>query len=628
MLTFQLGCDIRYYKSIKKTPHTAMRTIKNASAYRANSPFTNFAALAVLSVGLWAPGSARAANVLVNPGAETGNSAGWTLDAKASIASTNGYQWNGGVNYPPTASNILAHTGEYVFKSYQDAGLASTRIYQDFAVAPGSQWSAGCYAMSHEQDYIASANYAHLQVAFYDSTGTNVVAVYGSQVLDPGNPFPSLFTIAVPIAVDASGWVYLEITNTFSTDTFVEASWSGTFSGNITTPAGAAYLRYQLDFTDSSGGGGSIFWDDCVLDKVVASDPDIVTGPTALVVVVGQNATFTALASGNTTLTYQWKKGTTDASGARFGGVNSATLTITNCLPSDAGNYSVVVSDANGSIQSVPVTLTVLNPAAANNALGPNAGFENAPVWSPWNPFNGTGLPSTNSTYYQVTNLVNVYEGARCAQIYAGGTDNGFWTHVPCTPGSVWKAAAHAYITSTTDDLTANNTCRLQVWFQDAGNTHIGPTYESFKIFGLGYNETYPMLPRDTWVYLPVTNVVDATDTPTNSVETFVAPPGASVINYQVYYFHPAGNSGGSVFWDDMELYQVLPVTTTLSVSGNSLSLSFLTRGGLGYSVLYKTNLADASWNLLTNGIPGSGSTVTVSDQITETSRFYRVQTQ
>ena len=403
----------------------------------------------------------------------------------------------------------------------------------------------------------------------------------------------------------------------------------GSTTPPIVTPAGAAYLRYQLDFTDAVGGGGAIFWDDCVLDKLASSDPDIVTAPAAQQVVVGQNVTFNVIGSGNTTLSYQWKKDGANVSGPRIGGATTSTLTITNCLQVDAGQYSVVITDANGSIQSVPVTLTVQNPAQANNALGPNAGFENAPLWSPWNPFNGTGLPSTNSTYYLVTNLVNVYNGGRCAQVYCGGTDNGWWIHIPCTPGSVWKAAGHAYITSTTDDFSASNTSRLQVWFQDNANNHIGPTYESFKIFGLGYTNVYPMLPRDTWVYLPVTNMVDATDTPTNFVDNFVAPAGATVINYQVYLYHPAGNTGGSVFWDDMELYQLFPVTNvTASLSGSDVKLSFPTRGGSSYSVLYKTHLADSSWNVLTSNILGTGGIVTITDPVAPTNRFYRVQTQ
>jgi Immunoglobulin domain len=587
---------------------------------------SSIAMAAALALGLSFGGQAEAANVLVNPGAETGDFTGWTPVGTASVASTNDLYYNGG--NPVGASNILTHAGEYAFKTYNNAGGA-TYIYQNFATAAGSQWSASVYALSHAQDYIALDSTAHLQLVFFDNTGTNILAVYGSDILDPNNPgFP--MTVYPPPATNSSGWVFLQAMNQYSGVPAAEGNWLSSVPTNITAPSGTAFVQFQVEF-DGGVGGGSVFWDDCVLNKLVGTDPDITTPPTALTVVAGQNATFTVVGSGNTTLSYQWKKGGSNVSGSRIGGATTATLTITNCLTSDAGSYSVVITDNNGSIQSVPVALTVLNPAAANNALGPNAGFENAPNWSPWNPFNGTGLPSTNSTYYQVTNKVNVYDGAYCAQVYDGGTDNGFWTHVACTPGSVWKAAAHAYITSTTDNLSASNTCRLQVWFQTAGGTHVGPTYECWKIYGLGYTNVYQMMPRDTWVYLPVTNVVDATDTPTNSVTSFVAPPTAAVINYQVYYYSPpgGGGTGGSVFWDDMELYQLVPVTNiTTSVSANNLNLTFPTRGGLNYSVLYKANLTDPSWNVLTNGIPGTGSTITVSDQLTGPQRFYQVETQ
>jgi hypothetical protein len=599
-----------------------------ADMFRTDSQVFNLARVVVpLAIGLLSGPLANAASVLVNPGAETGDSTGWTLGAKASVVSTNGYQWNNGTNYPPYASNILVHTGGYAFKSYQDSGAASTLIYQDIAAGAGSQWTAACWALSHAQDYIGAGNNAHLQVVFYDNA-TNALAVYGSAVLDPSNVgFP--FTEVPPMGLGPGDWLYLQVTNTYSSDPASEANWSGANSGSLVAPAGTAWVRYQLEFDDPTGAGGAMFWDDCDLEKVVGSDPDIVTAPTAQVVVVGQNATFTVLGSGSTTLSYQWKKGSANVSGPRMGGANSQTLTITNCFQTDSGAYSVVITDTHGSIQSIPVNLTVLNPAAANNALGPNAGFENAPIWSPWNPFNGTGLPSTNSTYYLVTNLVNVYDGKYCAQVYAGSTDNGWWIHIPCSPGSVWKAAGHAYITSTTDNFAGSNTCRLQVWFQDGSNNHIGPSYESFKIFGLAYTNIYPMLPRDTWVYLPVTNVVDATDTPTNFVQNFVAPAGASVINYQVYYYHPAGNPGGSVFWDDMELYQLFPVTNvTVSVSGNNVNVSFPSRGGSLYGLVYKDNLPDASWNVLPTTIQGTGGIVTLTDTNNGSKRFYRVQTQ
>jgi hypothetical protein len=639
-LTLCLRRDINYYTFVKNPTKqaTIMSILKNNLPFFDSSFLSNVRSI-ILKIGnfVWATvmaclillgGKATAANVLVNPGAETGNSTGWVFDTKASVASTNAYNYNGGISYPPTASNILSHTGAYVFKTYQDTGGALTRIYQDIAAGPNSQWSANCYALSHLQDYISAPCNAHLQVVFYDNA-TNALAVYGSQILDPTDlsGFGSTWTIVPPMAVDASGWLYLNVTNVFSSDPASENNYSSTTTLPLVAPAGTAFIRYQLEFDDATGGGGSVFWDDCVLNKISGSDPDVITAPTASTVVVGQNVTFTVVGSGNTALSYQWKKNSGNANGPRIGGANTATLTITNCLLSDAASYSVLITDSNGSIQTIPVTLTVLNPAAAANALGANAGFENG-TWSPFTPFNGTGLPSTNSTYYQVTNLVNVYDGKYCAQIYAGGTDNGFFQTVAgVTPGSVWKAAGHAYITSTVDDFSASNTCRVQVWFKNGNGAQVGPTYESFKIFGIGYTNVYPMLPRDTWVYLPVTNIVDNTDTPTNFVQSLVAPASAASINFQVYYYHP-GSTGGSVFWDDMELYQLIPTTITPSVSGNNYNITFATRGGSVYAVLYKNSLTDATWSVLSNNITGTGSTVTVSDPITRQTRFYRVQVQ
>jgi hypothetical protein len=581
-------------------------------------------------------GSARAANVLINPGAETGNITGWTMDPDGSISSTNDYYYNGGMNYPPTASNILAHTGAYCFKTYQTYANAATRIYQDYAAGPGSQWSASCYALSHSQDYISTPCNAHLQVVFYDN-GNNALAVYGSVILDPTDLSAYFsYTVVPPMAVDASGWLYLSVTNVFGSDPASENNYDpdlNPVAPTLVAPAGTAYVRYQMEFDDGAGGGGSVFWDDCVLNKIAGSDPDITTPPTNQIVSVGGKATFTVVGTGNTALSYQWLVGTNNVSGPRVTGANSATLTITNCATTDTGSYSVLITDSNGSIQSVRVTLTVLTTAAAANALGPNAGFETG-VWNPpWHPFNGNGIQTTNNVYYNTTIPINVYDGKYVVHVYDGGTDNGFYYTagtITAAPGSVWKAAAHAYITSTYDNLSASNTCRVQVQFKDINTNNIGPTYESFKIYGAGYT-SQPQMARDTWVYLPVTNVVDNTDTPTNTVQDFVAPAGAVFIGYQVYYYAPGGalsGTGGSVYWDDMELYQVIPTTITPTVSGTSYKISFATRGGSTYAVLYKNNLTDPTWSVLQGNIAGTGTTVTVTDTITGKTKFYMVQTQ
>jgi hypothetical protein len=80
----------------------------------------------------------------------------------------------------------------------------------------------------------------------------------------------------------------------------------------------------------------------------VTSQPDSVTTS------VTSNASFSVTASGNGTLTYQWRKDT-----APIGGATGSTYSLLNLQTNDAGNYTVVVSDTSGSVTSLVATLVV-----------------------------------------------------------------------------------------------------------------------------------------------------------------------------------------------------------------------------------------------------------------------------
>ena len=87
----------------------------------------------------------------------------------------------------------------------------------------------------------------------------------------------------------------------------------------------------------------------------------ITTQPVNQSVVVGQTATFSVVATGAGTLTYQWKKGGTAISGA-----TAASYTTPATANSDNGSaFTVVVTDSNGSLASNPATLTVTATAVA-----------------------------------------------------------------------------------------------------------------------------------------------------------------------------------------------------------------------------------------------------------------------
>ena len=158
---------------------------------------------------------------------------------------------------------------------------------------------------------------------------------------------------------------------------------------------------------------------------------------------------------------------------------------------------------------------------------------------------------------------------------------------------------------------------------------------------------------------MPATNIVNnagiglGDDLPYNTFPTgsFTVPTNANIaqINFQVYEYSPVaadnpqvdlpGVASSSVYWDNMQLIQVTPVTDLkASVAGGNVNLSFSAGAGLNYAVLYKTNLTDATWNVLSNNIAapitwqtnsasvGTTWPIVVSDPVTSQHRFYRVQ--
>jgi uncharacterized repeat protein (TIGR03803 family) len=125
------------------------------------------------------------------------------------------------------------------------------------------------------------------------------------------------------------------------------------------------------------------------------------------VVLTGTNATFTVAATGTAPLSYQWKFAGVDIPGA-----TSATFTITNVIAANAGIYTVVVSNAEGSATSPAATLALTSP-----------GLPSTPVFTPpagtYSTVQSIFISSTgaNSIYYTTdgstpTTASTLYTGA------------------------------------------------------------------------------------------------------------------------------------------------------------------------------------------------------------------------
>ncbi len=85
-----------------------------------------------------------------------------------------------------------------------------------------------------------------------------------------------------------------------------------------------------------------------------ASAPTITTQPQSQTVVTGGTATFSVVATGSPTPTYQWRKNGTNISGATL-----TTYTKTNVQAADAATYTVRVTNSQGNVTSNGAVLTL-----------------------------------------------------------------------------------------------------------------------------------------------------------------------------------------------------------------------------------------------------------------------------
>src|SRR6266545_1018865 len=128
----------------------------------------------------------------------------------------------------------------------------------------------------------------------------------------------------------------------------------------------------------------------------IITAPLITSQPVNQTVVAGATVTFNAAAIGSGTLTYQWRfNGTNLLDLGNVRGARTASLILANVQLTQAGNYSVVVSNAQGVAASSSALLGVTPVLTLGAALdAPSLMWNTAPS-APW-------LPQTNVTHDRV----------------------------------------------------------------------------------------------------------------------------------------------------------------------------------------------------------------------------------
>jgi sugar lactone lactonase YvrE len=275
------------------------------------------------------------------------------------------------------ADNLyVADTRNHTVRMITSAGVVST-----LAGLPGSYGSA---------DGAGTNARFNLPSAITIDANTNLY------VLDSGNS-----TIRM-VSPTATNWVVTTIAG--QADVVGAADGTGT-SARFFYPAGLA--------VNNSGSFCVADWANNTIRAGISSlsnSPSILTQPQSTNVNQGQNTTLSVSATGTAPLTYQWR-----FSGTNLASATASSYTIVNAQASNAGPYSVVVSNSLGSITSSNALLTVIlapiitnQPQSLTINQGSSATFSvaasgTAPFSYQW-AFGGTNISGATASSYTKSN--------------------------------------------------------------------------------------------------------------------------------------------------------------------------------------------------------------------------------
>ena len=210
--------------------------------------------------------------------------------------------------------------------------------------------------------------------------------LYGTTYFDPVSYFGTVFRLA------PDG-------NSFATLVYFDGCDDGASPAAPLVEDAAGNL-----YGTTTSGGPCVVGHGTLFELGVQCAPQVTGQPASQVVLGGANVMLSVAVSGARPFSYQWQKnGTNLVDGAKLSGATDRSLTLANVSLADAGtNYSVVVSNALGSVASAGARLTVVYPPAFLSTVKSNCTLTLS--WStiagqPYRLQRKSGLLTTNWTY-------------------------------------------------------------------------------------------------------------------------------------------------------------------------------------------------------------------------------------
>ncbi|MBS0632467.1 MAG: immunoglobulin domain-containing protein [Verrucomicrobia bacterium] len=509
--------------------------------------------------------------------------------------------WPQGLALDAAGANLyVADTNNHAIRKIVVAsGTVSTLA--GTAGAAGSADGTGAAASFNAPEGIAIDQTGNLYVA---DTGNGLIrfvtpggvvstlaGLAGSAGAADGTGAAARFNHPAAIAVDASFIVYVLDTDNHTIRKIVSGAGVTTTIagqagavGSADGTGGAARFNFPTGLFVSAAGDLYVADTDNSILRVggLPSLPVITTQPQSQAVASGATVQFTVKATGRPAPTYQWS-----LNGAQLAGATAATLTIANAGAVNAGDYTVTVTNALGSVTSNRAGLVINSTTNPGPVSLPGGGGGGAPSDFFWLALALLGAARWLS---RRPALLRRVAGSR------------FLSLAVLLGLALLPVAAHAQPVITLAPV------------QQIGA--LGGS-ASFTVTATGTSLTYQWQKNGTNL-TDVAGHIAGSTTATLTISNIVA---SDFDNYQVV----VGGTGGPVTPTAVALAQLTPTVSGTTTSAFTLNWGSVA-GATSYTVDIGTNRSFANSLLVSAQDVGTATTYTATGLTENTTYFYRVR--
>ena len=306
------------------------------------------------------------------------------------------------------------------------AGTASDLGSGVWVTSPtGSRQATNTYSLAVDahfvQDITSASAYSNAMVSLYlmaasDTVGLTIFTGDGtclptlgfSVVAAPKGSAPAITTPPDRLTVNSGSPAAFTVTASGTSP----LAYQWYFNGSAISGAVAAEFSLDEATTNNIGNYTVVVTNlyGCATSGVAAltvipAIPVIISPPASLTLAVGGGGTFNVTASGINPLSYQWY-----FNGSAISGATSASFNLIHAAATNAGDYSVVITNYHGGTTSSVAVLTVITPpvltASPSNQLVPGGGTASltvaaagaGPLSYQWFKGGGVLTAATNAT--------------------------------------------------------------------------------------------------------------------------------------------------------------------------------------------------------------------------------------